>query len=81
MDVRGGNIEGARLAREAPDDCPEKDIKDRQQQEVKKAREQILAIAQNLGVSVEELLDNTARKSKADKTEKVLPPKLSVYRS
>jgi len=34
----------------------EKEIKNRQQQDVKKAREQILEIAQNMGISVEELL-------------------------
>jgi DNA-binding protein H-NS len=42
----------------------EKEIKTRQQQEVTKAREQILAIAQGLGVSVEELLANGGAKSK-----------------
>jgi DNA-binding protein H-NS len=42
----------------------EKQIKDRQQQELKKAREQILAIAQDLGVSVESLLANGGAKSK-----------------
>jgi len=42
----------------------EKEIKARQQQEVTKAREQILAIAQGLGVSVEELLENAGAKSK-----------------
>ena len=36
----------------------EKEIKNRQQQDVKKAREQILEIAQNMGISVEELLAN-----------------------
>lgn len=51
----------------------EKEIKDRQQQEMKKAREQILAIAQNLGVPVEELLADTTRKSKTDRPEKVQP--------
>jgi DNA-binding protein H-NS len=51
----------------------EKEIKDRQQQEVKKAREQILAIAQNVGVSVDELLANAVKKSKADGTEKAQP--------
>ena len=61
------------MVREVPDDCPEKEIKDRQRQEVKKAREQILAILQNLDASDEELLDNTAKKYKADKTEKVRP--------
>lgn len=42
----------------------EKEIKARQQQEVTKAREQILSIAQGLGVSVEELLANGGAKSK-----------------
>jgi len=42
----------------------EKEIKARQQQEVTKAREQILAIAQSLGVSVEELIANSGAKSK-----------------
>lgn len=44
----------------------EKEIKNRQQQEVTKAREQILAIAQGLGVSVEELLANGGAKSKGN---------------
>jgi len=43
----------------------EKEIKNRQQQEVTKAREQILSIAQGLGISVEELLANTGGKSKS----------------
>ena len=51
----------------------EKEIKDRQQQEVKKAREQILAIAQNLGVPVEELVANTAKRPKDVKGGKVRP--------
>jgi DNA-binding protein H-NS len=42
----------------------EKEIKARQQQEVKKAREQILAISREVGVSVDELLANTGAKSK-----------------
>lgn len=42
----------------------EKEIKARQQQEVTRAREQILSIAQGLGVSVEELLANGGAKSK-----------------
>ena len=41
----------------------EKEIKDRQVQEVKKAREQIQAIAQNLGVSVEDLLAGAGGKT------------------
>lgn len=48
----------------------EKEIKNRQANEVNKAREQILAIAQNLGLSVEDLLGNTVKKAKADKTQK-----------
>ncbi|MBD8531687.1 MULTISPECIES: H-NS family nucleoid-associated regulatory protein [unclassified Massilia] len=44
----------------------EKEIKARQQQEVSKAREQILAIAQGLGVSVDELLANSGAKSKGN---------------
>jgi DNA-binding protein H-NS len=51
----------------------EKEIKDRQQQEVKKAREEILSIAQGLGISVEALVANPARKPKNDKTQKVRP--------
>jgi DNA-binding protein H-NS len=42
----------------------EKNIKARQQQEVTKAREQILTIAQTLGVSVEELLATGGAKAK-----------------
>jgi DNA-binding protein H-NS len=42
----------------------EKNIKARQQQEVTKAREQILTIAQTLGVSVKELLANGGAKTK-----------------
>ncbi|MGF6275748.1 DNA-binding protein H-NS [Massilia sp. UYP11] len=42
----------------------EKEIKNRQQQDVKKAREQILEIAQNMGISVEELLAKGGAKSK-----------------
>jgi DNA-binding protein H-NS len=41
----------------------EKEIKTRQQQEVKKAREQILAIAQDVGLPVEALLSAKAGKS------------------
>ena len=44
----------------------EKEIKARQHQEVTKAREQILAIAQGLGVSVEKLLANGGAKSKGN---------------
>jgi DNA-binding protein H-NS len=42
----------------------DKEIKSRQQQGLKDARDQILAIAQNLGVSVEELLAGSPKKSK-----------------
>ena len=53
----------------------EKEIKGRQQSEVKKAREQILSIAQTLGVSVEDLLADSKKKSKSGaadaRTEKV----------
>lgn len=42
----------------------EKERKGRQFNEVNKAREQILAIAQNLGVSVEDLLGSTVKKPK-----------------
>lgn len=51
----------------------EKAIKGRQQQEVGKAREQILAIAQGLGISVEDLLGNGGTKSKAAGGKKVKP--------
>lgn len=48
----------------------EKEIKSRQANEASKARKQILAIAQNLGLSVEDLLGSTVKKAKADKTQK-----------
>jgi DNA-binding protein H-NS len=51
----------------------EKEIKDRQQLEVRKAREQIFAIAQNLGVPVEELLADRVKNSKNGRTERVQP--------
>lgn len=51
----------------------EKEVKDRQQQEVKKARDQIFAIAQDLGVSVEQLLANAGGKSKGGSGQKVQP--------
>lgn len=41
----------------------EKEIKGREQQDVKKAREQILAIAQEAGISVADLLATTKRKA------------------
>jgi len=49
----------------------EKEITGRQQQEVKNAREQILSIAQDLGMSVEELLQNAPKKQKASTGRKV----------
>jgi len=48
-----------------------KEITERQQAEVKKAREQIYSIAQDLGVSVEELLRNSGKKEKTSKGAKV----------
>jgi len=45
----------------------EKTIKERQQDEVRKAREQIQAIAQSLGVSVEELLSASGKSGAAGK--------------
>lgn len=51
----------------------ERTIKDRQQQEVRKAREKIIAIAQDVGISVEELLANTAKKTQTEKGVKVQP--------
>ena len=49
----------------------ERAIKERQRQDVQKAREQILAIAKNAGVSVEELLGNAATKTKKANGKKV----------
>ena len=51
----------------------ERMIKERQQQEVQKAREQILAIAKQAGVSVEELLGNVEKKAKTGSDQKVHP--------
>jgi DNA-binding protein H-NS len=51
----------------------EKEIKIRQQQDVKKAREQILAIAQEVGVSVEDLVQKTKSKTKDGEVVKVRP--------
>jgi DNA-binding protein H-NS len=48
----------------------EKEIKSRQQQEVGKARDQILALAKSLGMSVEELVANSGAKAKGS-TKKV----------
>lgn len=49
----------------------EKEIKSRQHQDLQKAREKILAIAQEAGVSVEELLGGTGKKVSATKGQKV----------
>ncbi|MET0981057.1 MAG: H-NS histone family protein [Telluria sp.] len=51
----------------------EKAIKNRQQQELRKAREQIMAIAKDAGVSVEELLAASAKKAKKESGQKVKP--------
>lgn len=51
----------------------DKEIKNRQQQDVKKAREQILEIAQNMGISVDELLAKGSGKSKKSTGAKVNP--------
>lgn len=51
----------------------EKAIKGRQQDEVKKAREQILSIAQSLGLSVEELLAKNGAKSNDANGKKAQP--------
>jgi DNA-binding protein H-NS len=49
------------------------EIKGRKQQDVQKARAQILAIAQAAGISVEELLVNKTSKAKGRKGLKVKP--------
>lgn len=49
----------------------ENEIKSRQQGDLAKARQQILAIAQEAGVSVEELLATTTKKSNKGKGQKV----------
>ncbi len=51
----------------------ENEIKSRQQQDLQKAREQILAIAQKAGLPVEELLAVSSKKSKAGTGQKVEP--------
>lgn len=51
----------------------EKEIKGRQQQEVRKAREQILAIAQDVGISLEDLVAGVAKKPKNEKVGTVRP--------
>lgn len=49
------------------------EIKGRQQQDLQKAREQIFAIAQAAGISVQELLANKTGKAKGKKGQKVKP--------
>lgn len=49
----------------------EKEMKNRQHQDLQKAREQILAIAQEAGVSVEELLADSGKKPRNSKGQKV----------
>lgn len=51
----------------------QKEIKGREQQDVKKAREQILALAQKAGISVAELLANTTIKTTNNTKQKVKP--------
>lgn len=51
----------------------EKEIKGRAQQDLRKAREKILAIAQEAGISVAELLPNTTSKAKTNTKQKVRP--------
>ena len=46
----------------------EREIKSREQDEVKKAREQILSIAQSVGLPIEQLIANVGKKSNAAKT-------------
>lgn len=49
----------------------DKELKSRQHQDLQKAREQILAIAQEAGLSVEELLAAGAKKTKGGEGQKV----------
>lgn len=51
----------------------EKAIKERQSEEMKKARDQIQAIAQGLGISVQDLLAGSGQKSKGGSGSKVEP--------
>jgi DNA-binding protein H-NS len=50
----------------------EQQIKSRQQQDVRKAREQIMSIAQDLGISIEDLMQNASGKGKGSTGQKVL---------
>jgi DNA-binding protein H-NS len=45
----------------------EREIKSREQEEVKKAREKILSIAQSVGLPIEHLIASAGKKSKAEK--------------
>jgi len=49
----------------------EKEIKSRQHQDLQKAREKILAVAREAGVSIEELLATGGKKPKGSNREKV----------
>lgn len=49
----------------------EREVKGRQQSDLAKARQQILAIAQEAGISVEELLSTDTKKSNKTKGQKV----------
>jgi len=49
----------------------EREIKNREQDEVKKAREKIISIAQSVGLPVEQLLANAGKKSKSGTTKTV----------
>jgi DNA-binding protein H-NS len=51
----------------------EKTIKAREQRDVRKAREQILVIAQEAGISVADLLAKTTSKAKNNNVQKVKP--------
>jgi DNA-binding protein H-NS len=51
----------------------EKALKDREQQDVQKARNQILAIAKDAGISVEELLGASSKKANKGSGKKVKP--------
>jgi DNA-binding protein H-NS len=51
----------------------ERAIKERQRQEVQKAREQILALARDAGVSIKELLGKAEAKTKNGSGQKVRP--------
>ena len=51
----------------------EKAIKQRQEQDVQKAREQILAIAKDAGISVDDLLATSGKKANKGSRKKVQP--------